>query len=137
MNHSESWITSTGWLGTYLGGPSVTPYIMQWGQNPFYETVATYADFIYPGVGASESQHRLTIAVIGWDDVDKQRFVGCQIIGAMPSEGLQEALESLIDLWEFYYKQTMLQVQPPPRLPRKMQATIVGHKKRPDLVISR
>lgn len=138
MKHSAFWINSIDSPDNYSGGPLLKPYTTPWGQNPFDDkTVATYADFIYPSSDISQSQHRLTIAVAGGDDeVVLARYAGCVMIGLMPSQGLPEVLESLRDMWEFYNEQTKAQPQHP-RLPQRIDATVVGHKKRPDMVISR
>lgn len=99
-------------------------------------TVASYADFIYSAPDISESRGQLTIAVAAGDDKTvKARFVGCVLIGVMPERGLPEVLHSLRDMWEFYNEEP-----PQPQVsrlqPQKIEATIVGRKKRPDMVIS-
>ena len=99
-------------------------------------TVASYADFIYSAPDISESRGQLTIAVAAGDDKTvKARFIGCVIIGAMPERGLPEVLHSLRDMWEFYNEEP-----PQPQVsrlqPQKIEATIVGRKKRPDMVVS-
>jgi len=78
----------------------------------------------------------LTIAVAAGDDETVlARFVGCVIIGMMPHRGLPETLSSLKDMWEFYSEELpKLQVFHP--LPRKMNAIIVGQRKRADMVVS-
>lgn len=109
---------------------------MQWVQNLFDMTVASYADFIYCASDISETQPRLTIAVAAEnDETVLARFVGCVLIGGMPDRVLPEVLHSLRDIWEFYNEEP-LQLRVPRRLPQRIEATVAGHKKRPDMVIS-
>ena len=109
---------------------------MRWGQNPFDITATHYADFVYSDPEISESHGQLTIAVAAGDDKTvRARFVGCVLIGVMPSQGLPEVLNSLRDMWEFYNEEPV-KPQVPRRLPHRIEATIVGHKKRPDMVVS-
>jgi hypothetical protein len=111
---------------------------MQWGQDPSDETVATYADFVYQTSGVSEEPLRLTIAIAGKDDEALlARFLGCMMIGNMPHQGLHEVLESLTDMWSFYSQKMVGRPQLLAHNPRRIEATVVSHKKRPDMVISR
>lgn len=99
-------------------------------------TVASYADFFYSDPEISESHGQLTIAVAtGGDETVKARFAGCVIIGVMPERGLPEVLHSLRDMWEFYNEEP-LRPRVTRLLPQKIEATIVGRKKRPDMVVS-
>ncbi len=109
---------------------------MRWGQNPFDITATHYADFLYSDPEISESHGQLTIAVAaGSDQTVLARAAGCVIIGMMPVRGLPEILHSLRDMWEFYNEKP-----PQPQVsrlqPQKIEATIVGRTKRPDMVVS-
>lgn len=109
---------------------------MRWGQNPFDITATSYADFFYSDPEISESHGQLTIAVAtGGDETVLARFAGCVIIGVMPERGLPEVLHSLQDMWEFYNEEPP-QPQVPRLQPQKIETTIVGRKKRPDMVVS-
>lgn len=72
-----------------------------------------------------------------WLDADDEtalkKFVGCLIISAMPEEGLNEALTSLKDVWDFHI------YTPPKALPDRSRQVAAGRvvrtRKRPDLFL--
>ena len=137
MKHLISWTNSIGSPEDCSDGLLLKSSTMLWGQKPFDITATSYADFVYSDPEISESTRQLTIAVAAGDDKTVlARFVGCVIIGMIPERGLPEVLHSLGDMWEFYNEEP-----PKPQvsrlLPQKTEATVVGRKKRPDMVISR
>lgn len=108
---------------------------MQWGHELFdperesCESIYSHGRFI-----ELETTYEITINIEGSTKAAFERYLGCIMIGIMPDEGLQEALFSLRDMWEFYRH------KPAPRPARLIRApidaTVVNRKKRPDLVLT-
>lgn len=81
-----------------------------------------------------ETTYEVTITIGRHGETALERFLGCVMMGIMPDEGLEEALYSLRDMVEFYNRQPLPHHSPLTSAP--IDATIVGRKKRPDLVIT-
>lgn len=85
-----------------------------------------------------ETAYDVSISFVISGETALERFVGCTMIGLMPDDGLEEALHLLRDMFEFY-SQRYLYWQSDERrkqLPQRVDADLVGERKRPDLVIS-
>jgi len=86
------------------------------------------------GAAESETAYEVTIALEMSGETAAERFLGCFMIGMMPDQGLEEALYSLRDMLKFYNEESLGHVA---RLkPERISGTVIGRKKRPDLVIS-
>lgn len=81
-----------------------------------------------------QTTYSLTVNMTGNNKAILGRFLGCVMIGLMPSDGLEEALVSLHDMLKFYYW------KPSPSPARQTKAlvgaNIADHRKRPDLLIT-
>lgn len=145
--HSTLWTSSTTSPETYSGGPSPHDLKLSWipSQSNDWPTTPGYFlsdDPTAPGYFlssffpvADETGPLLSIGFTAGGPKALERLMGCLLIGAIPSAGLEEALASLKDIFEFWYD------QPPPR-PRPLASVVhhgVGHVvsvgSRPDLVL--
>ena len=64
-----------------------------------------------------------------------KRLIGCWIVVSMPEEGLDEALTSLKDIFEFSYEDTRLAL-PEAATRRSLTGRATISSRRPDLVVS-
>lgn len=63
-----------------------------------------------------------------------KRLIGCAMIAIMPEEGVEEALLSLRDIWDFR-TQTSYQMLPGPLQTQRSTGRVVRTSQRPELVI--
>lgn len=63
-----------------------------------------------------------------------KRLFGCMMLVVMPEEGVEEALTSLREIYEFRSAR-VLALTPPSRLPR-IEGKVTANSYRPQLVIS-
>lgn len=136
MNRSLSWIPSTGSREGFSDGQSLRNSIGPWSLAP-YNSLATINcgshTYIY-GSGESETTYEVALTLEMEGETALQRFLGCILIAVIPDEGLEEALLSLREMWEFYTREPSAR---PMRLaPKAIDATIGDKKKRPNLVIA-
>ena len=133
MNLSRYWTGSTEWQDNSLDGQSPKNFITQWCHelsNPDIEN----GEFTIYSLAELGTAYQIEISMAGSSPAMLWRYLSCIVIGSMPDEGLEEALFSLRDIWEFYSHK--LEPNPIALAPRAINATIVGKKKRPDLVIT-
>jgi hypothetical protein len=64
-----------------------------------------------------------------------KRLLGCVMIAAMPEEGVEEALQSLKDILEFWQHPAQRMLPSPPTI-HYMTAKVLSISERPDLVLS-
>lgn len=64
-----------------------------------------------------------------------KRLLGCLLISYMPSEGIDEALMNLKEIWAYYIERAQYRL-PEPEVSHRGTGKIVGISERPDLVIS-
>lgn len=64
-----------------------------------------------------------------------KRLMGCVIMVTMPEEGVEEALSTLRDIYEFTVQASSLALPPPVRQQR-VTGIVVAKSQRPELVIS-
>ena len=107
--------------------------MLRWNQELSSLDIESGA-FIFHGVVESGTAYEITINMAGSNSAMLGRSLGCIMIGFMPEEGLEESLNCLRGMLEFYNHKPM------PRraaiAPKAIGATIAGKKKRPDLVIT-
>ena len=133
MNLSRYWTNSIEWQEDSSGGQSPKNYIKQWSHelsDPDIESgESTIHSLFEPG-----TVYAIEINVAGSNRAMLGRILGFVMISIMPDEGLEEALFSLRDMFEFYSH------KPTPRLarlaPKAIDASIGDKKKRPDLVLT-
>lgn len=136
MNRSTYWTDSIDLQDDFSGGPSQIRSIMPWNplrSQPVRSCPTDDVCFIYQA-GVSETDYKVRIAISAPGDTALERFFGCVMIGMMPDEGLDEALQALRDMLEFYSREPArpLVVQPA----RTVGAVVVGRRRRPDMTIS-
>ena len=134
MNLLRYWTNSIAWQEDSLGGQSPRGSIMQWGHE-VSDPERERGNYIYSyGFIEPETTYEIAINVGTSFETGLERLIGCVMIGIMPDEGLEEALLSLHDMLEFYNRKPSPRPVQLARTP--INGTIVGRRKRPDLVIS-
>lgn len=107
---------------------------MQWSRELSDPERESASHIYFHGSIQPETTYEITINIEGTTESVFGRYLGCIMIGFMPDEGLEEALFSLRDMFEFYSH------KPEPRLARltraPIDATIVNRRKRPDLILT-
>jgi len=70
----------------------------------------------------------------GDDEHFRKRMLGCMIMCTMPSAGLDEALVSLHDVFEYWNRQPQQHLMPP--AVHRSQGKVVLTKTRPEMIVS-
>lgn len=65
-----------------------------------------------------------------------KRSIGCSIIWAIPDEGIDEALNNLVNIYSFAIESASLRLAPPPSEIRGGRGKVIASSERPDLVIT-
>ena len=133
MNLSRYWTGSIDWQDNFLGGQSPKDSISQWSHdlsNPDIES----GEFVIHSLVETGTAYQIEINMAGNSPAMLGRYLGCIMIGFMPDEGLEEALFSLRDMFEFYRHKP--EPRPARLAPKAIDATIGDKKKRPDLVLT-
>lgn len=72
----------------------------------------------------------------GGGEESQKRILGCILLGAMPPAGLDEALESLRQIIEYWLEEAQYTPLSPPTPVQRSNGHIVSAGPRPDLVIA-
>jgi len=107
---------------------------VQWSRELSDPERESASHIYFHGSIQPETTYEITINIEGTTESVFGRCLGCIMIGFMPDEGLEEALFSLRDMFEFYSHKPEPR---PARLTRApIDATIVNRRKRPDLILT-
>lgn len=138
--HSERWTDSTSSQVTYFGGPSHQNSLMPLAQ-PRFDERATGAELIPrpfgPELKLTVEGTRASFSYTAHHDDEylRKRMVGCVLLALMPSQGIDEALPALRDMYEYWTTEPSHVALPSPtRDP--VRAGAIDVRSRPDLVIS-
>jgi hypothetical protein len=131
---SASWEPFESFLETSSGGPSRPASSKLSTRSPFNSDIAdrrTELRATFEGSVTSVGKSFAFRSDGGGEDALK-RTLGCIIIAALPSEGLEEAWESLTHLWHFHTYRPPLAIVPP----RRALGRVTSQATRPPLDVS-
>lgn len=134
MNLSNFWTSSIAQQEDSSGGQLKKNSITLWGPGTFEYYGEDINAVQFYGSIEPKTTYGVTITVGGHGEHALERFLGCILIGVMPDEGLEEALFSLHDMFEFYQRE-----REPHRAalePKTVDGTLGNKKKRPDLILT-
>lgn len=137
MTHSRFWTRSINLQAGYSGGLLPTGSTGPW--NPeIFDPGDPPLGYFQTGIfrsGESETTDEVSYRLEMRGKTSAERYIGCLMLGIMPDEGLEEALQSLAGMLEYYSEQidTWFSAR---QLPEVIDGTITGEKKRRDLVIT-
>ena len=136
MNHLKSWTSSIDSQVGSFGGQLPTNSTMQCPLNLFDppDNDDRYA-LIHDAIGL-ETTNEVTFTMGMAGETALERFLGCIMIGIMPSQGMEEALSSLWEMLNFYGEESLLYREHISVKPQTINGTIVEKKKRPDIIIT-
>ncbi len=133
MSLSRYWTNSIEWQEGCSGGQSPEDSITQWSHELSDPDIESSESIVHSLVEPGTA-YEVTISMTGNDPAMLGRYLGCVMIGFMPDEGLEEALFSLRDMFEFYSHKP--EPRPARLAPKAIEATIADKRKRPDLVLT-
>lgn len=102
--------------------------------NTFTENCGTYTNMLRASQIETTDKVVLTLEMSG--ETALERFLGCFVISVMPTEGLQEALLSLGDIYKFHSDSARYRPLPQPTISRRAIGKVVRKSERPQLVIT-
>lgn len=82
-----------------------------------------------------ETTNEVTFAMEMYGETALERFIGCIMLGIMPNQGVEEALNSLWEMFNYYSEEPLYSERSQVK-PQTVSGTIVDKKKRPDLIIT-
>ena len=127
---------STNLLATSSGGlllrSSITPLDQRKLAEEEEQDEPTLA--VFQGTAYSYGRE-ISFLFKGAGETALRRLIGCALIGIMPEEGIEEALWSLKDIFEFRAQPPLLMLTQPMRAIQNT-GQIVTTAERPDLIIS-
>ncbi len=130
---SEYSIISIGWPETYSGGLSPRSSAELLSPKPFNET----GDGLPPpyfqiraSVTTTDEEIWFSSARAGGDPL--KRLVGCWILATLPSDGIDEAISALGDIFEFHYARSAM-IAPPVTRTLRTRGKVVRTSIRPPL----
>lgn len=83
-----------------------------------------------------ETTNKVTFDMEMHGETALERFLGCIMLGIMPSQGLEEALSSLWEMLNFYGEESPFCRKHISVKLQTINGTIVEKKKRPDIIIT-
>ena len=131
----EYWPSSTNLPDTSSDGLLLTnlkKLLAQW--RLANEADPSRASLILLGATVNSAGQEVSLLWTEEGENATKRWIGCAMMCRMPDEGVDEALVSLRDIWEFH--ETTHRMLPRPVETRRYVGRIVGTSQRPDLVIS-
>ena len=130
------WPFSIDSAGTSSGGLSRQDFIKPSSQYPSNEkgSLGALEHAVFYGT-VNSAGHQLSLEMKGDGQYALKRWLGCVILAMIPEDALNEALESLKDIMEFY-AYTPHHTLPSLGITRYTTGRIVSKSQRSDLVIS-
>ena len=125
------WPSLTDWREISLGG--LLPTISEEHLSPFPSIEHAEALAVLQGTVGSYQQE-LAFSYSGDAEDVKKRWLGCALLFAMPKQGLEEALTSLMDILEFNFANRYLKIAPVTTI--EGSGKFVDISERPDIVIN-
>jgi len=105
------------------------PLEKRWGNVAFDDVTATFS-----GEVSVQGEQTTTFSADAQGYKAVVRAVGCFLIASMPDDGLEEAIENLSDVYQYWREQSTL---PSPESRTKVLAGVVESKsERPSILIS-
>ena len=136
----KHWGNSTGWEGDYLGGRSPLNLEERWGPVPFDPYIEQHApQSLEPTENSAEmmlSQWSQAVIQMFEGQIDPsmaKRIEGFSILARMPDQGIDDAIQSLREIADFYEEQSQL-----PKISRETRTAkgrIVSKEMAPNLVL--
>ena len=131
----QCWIHSIDSPDTCSGGLLLNDLQLPWSHNPSNEPLFTEQPILAAFCGTVKSAgERFWLSATGDGKSALKRIIGCALIAHLPDEAMDEALESLRDIFDFWSRSRHY-ILSQPTVGSPIKGKIVSSMHRPDLVI--